>query len=533
MKNLYAYKDIEAAVLGAIRAGQTESILHLFDVDLSKKCRAATEECVKGLKSWRYSDGCAIYKHRNRLPGVASWAFEVTASVGAVALRFRILHFDMNGRRRVYLVPTTKDWGGLNLPGITLTPEESKLVLKLADELTPPTRLERLDLKCNHLAKATLKDSVAVWNGALEQDKLFALLTKNPELAEIVFAAVDTQLRALKRMPCAPWIIHNLIRAKEEDANATVQGILRACTFANEVSPLGGGPIDLTVKDAESLRQIQRSPERFIFFCFREREQLQPILRAAEERERIAKSGGGIAALDYPAAVAVSGVFLGKPYALDCQIPDALPTLTGRELDLLRTAVGLVLNKQTAEEIYRCWQARISDPANYAVNGALLWRYVLAVIVSRQWFADQRQRNAFREHYLTHLCKGAAAQADREKVLRDALNRLTDVDSYRGQIIEKPDSKADAEKRLADDAAAFQYTPKKGALKERELLVYTKDSILRLLEPIGLTSDLYSTFCGRCEEDGLLVKRDHAITLQGGSFHGVAFDYTKLTAYQS
>lgn len=463
MKNLYAYKDIEAAVLDAIRTGQTESILHLFDVDLSKKCRAATENYVNSLKSWRYSEGCAIYKHKYRMPGVSSRAFDVTAAVGAVTFRFRVLHFDMNGRRRVYLVPMTKDWGGLNLPDIILTPEESKLVLRLADELTPPARLERLDLKCNHLAKATLKGSAVVWNGALEQDSLFVLLTKNPALADIVFAAVDTQLRALKRMPCAPWLIHNLIRAKEESANATVQGILRACAFANEISPLGNGPIDLIVKDAESLRRLQMSPERFIFFRFREREQLQPILKAVEERERIAKSGGGIVTLDYPAAVAVSGVFLGKPYALDCQIPDTLPTLTGRELDLLRTAVGLVLNKQTAEDIYRYWQARISDPANYAANGALLWRYVLAVIVSRQWFADQRQRNAFREHYLTHLCKGAAAQADREKVLRDALNRLTDVDSYRGQIIEKPDSKEAAEKYLADDAVAFRYAPKKGA----------------------------------------------------------------------
>lgn len=159
----------------------------------------------------------------------------------------------------------TKDWGGLNLPDITLTPEESKLVLRLADELTPPARLERLDLKCNHLAKVTLKDSVAVWNGTFEQDSLFALLMKNPELADVVFAAVDTQLRALKRMPYAPWIIHNLIRAKEEGANATVERILRACAFANEVSPLGNGPIDLMVKDVESLRRLQMSPERFIF----------------------------------------------------------------------------------------------------------------------------------------------------------------------------------------------------------------------------------------------------------------------------
>lgn len=96
MKNLYTYEDIEAAVLDAIRAGQTESIRHLFDVDLSKKCRAATENCVKGLKSWRYSDGCAIYKHKYRLPGVAAWAFDVTAAVDAIVFRFRILHFDIS-----------------------------------------------------------------------------------------------------------------------------------------------------------------------------------------------------------------------------------------------------------------------------------------------------------------------------------------------------------------------------------------------------------------------------------------------------
>lgn len=46
------------------------------------------------------------------------------------------------------------------------------------------------------------------------------------------------------------------------------QGILRACAFANEVSPLGNGPIDLMIKDVESLRRLQMSPERFVFFVF-------------------------------------------------------------------------------------------------------------------------------------------------------------------------------------------------------------------------------------------------------------------------
>lgn len=424
MKNLYACKDIEAAVLDAIRIGRTESILHLFDVDLPKKCRTATEDCVKGLKSWRYSDGCAIYKHRNRLPGVAAWAFDVTAAIGAVTLRFRILHFDMNGKRRVYLVPTTKDWGGLNLPDITLTPEESKLVLKLANELTPPTRLERLDLKCTHPAKETVEGNAAAWDGALDQAELFTLLIKSPELADIVLGAIDIQLRALKHLPCAPWLIYNLIRAKDTNVNASIEGILRACAFSNELSPLGGGPIDLVVKDSESLRQLQRSPGRFIFFYFREREQLQPMLKAVEGRERIAKSGGGITDFGYPVATAMSGVFLGKPYALDRQLPDTLPALTGGELSLLRTAVKLGLTKQVAVETYRWWKALLTNPTNYAVNGALAWRYTLAAVVSEKWFIDQTRREEFRERYLTHLCKGDAAQASREKVLRDAIKHV-------------------------------------------------------------------------------------------------------------
>lgn len=55
---------------------------------------------------------------------------------------------------------------------------------------------------------------------------------------------------------------------------------------------------------------------------------------------------------------------------------------------------------------------------------------------------------------------------------------------------------------------------------------------MRLLEPIGLTSNLYSTFCSRCKEEKLLLNQDQSITLGSKSFHGVVFDYAKLATYQ-
>ena len=106
---------------------------------------------------------------------------------------------------------------------------------------------------------------------------------------------------------------------------------------------------------------------------------------------------------------------------MDCQLPDTLPALTGGELSLLRTAVKLGLTKQVAVETYRWWKALLTNPTNYAVNGALAWRYTLAAVVSEKWFIDQTRWEEFRERYLTHLCKGDAAQASREKVLRDAI----------------------------------------------------------------------------------------------------------------
>lgn len=75
-------------------------------------------------------------------------------------------------------------------------------------------------------------------------------------------------------------------------------------------------------------------------------------------------------------------------------------------------------------------------------------------------------------------------------------------------------------------------TPMKGLQKGKELLVCTKESLLRLLEPIGLTPNLYSTFCSRCKEEKLLLNQDQSITLGSKSFHGVAFDYAKLATYQ-
>lgn len=49
-----------------------------------------------------------------------------------------------------------------------------------------------------------MKENTAAWNGTLDQDKLFALLTKAPELTDIVLGAIDVQLRALKRLSSAP-----------------------------------------------------------------------------------------------------------------------------------------------------------------------------------------------------------------------------------------------------------------------------------------------------------------------------------------
>ena len=113
----------------------------MFTTDLPKKCRKASEAQVSGLKSWKFDSGYAIYKHEHRLPGVASWAFDVAASIGADTLRFRVLHFGMNKERHVYLVPTIKDWAGLKLPDVKLTPDESKLLLRLANDFTPPAHL--------------------------------------------------------------------------------------------------------------------------------------------------------------------------------------------------------------------------------------------------------------------------------------------------------------------------------------------------------------------------------------------------------
>lgn len=436
----------------------------------------------------------------------------------------------MNKKRHVYLVPTIKDWAGLKLPDVALTPDESKWLLRLANDLTPPAYLKCLSLTSTHPAKDTVKENTAAWNGTLDQDKLFALLTKAPELTDIVLGAIDVQLRALKRLSSAPWLIYNLIGSEDAIIDAA-ERILFACTFSNELSPLGGGPINLTIKSPPDLQQLRRSPGRFIFFRFREREQLQPMLRAAEERERIAKSGS-IAASDYPVVMAASRVFLGKPYTLDCQLPDTLSALTGVELSLLRTAVKLSLTMQIVKEIYHRWKALLTDPANYAVNGALAWRYTLAVVVSERWFTDRAQREKFCRQYLERLSRKAAAQADRERILRDALRCLANVKGYRDRIIEKPASAEEAKARLAGDAIAFHHTPMKGLQKGKELLVCTKESLLRLLEPIGLTPNLYSTFCSRCKEEKLLLNQDQSITLGSKSFHGAAFDYAKLATYQ-
>ena len=53
MKRCYTEETLQAAILNAVRTGQTEDILPLFTVDLPKKQRKTTKAQIDGLKSWK------------------------------------------------------------------------------------------------------------------------------------------------------------------------------------------------------------------------------------------------------------------------------------------------------------------------------------------------------------------------------------------------------------------------------------------------------------------------------------------------
>lgn len=298
--------------------------------------------------------------------------------------------------------------------------------------------------------------------------------------------------------------------------------VFRAGTFSNSAA----GAIELTLREANDLDLWRGCPDRLVVLKTASGSLLRPIITELEKSEKIEKieKCGGILPPPLPTVpLAVSRSVLNCSHAYDIALGKEPPRLTIEELDLLRWAMAQVLTKEVAEEARRSWTDFMAQPCSYRWERREIWRSVLLRLLRDTWFHDPENRTRAQMLFSTRLEWQREEEQKRRELITKALQLLSTPTRYEREIIERPATKAEAERALEDEAVAFWYRPAKGEYAGKKLIAFSKKSLLRLLQRVSVGEELYDAVLDACENAGLLNQRNQTINLGGASFCSVTF----------
>ena len=524
---LFGYDSMRLAeaVRQAVLSGQGATPQKLFEVDIPEQGAERLRKALKASELWELHGDTVYNVFGIAFQGIASWGAGLTTRMAGRDHRFKVLHLDRFGRRMVFLLPAAQVDNLRGLPRIDLSHDEVKLLLQMADDLIGSTDCQEYFMKIKTPAADTIVHQTAAWGKvAHNESDLLALLSKEPMLWEVAVTALDAQLRPFKRLRDAPQGITNFILPTgDAAAEKWMFAVLQALTFTNEQGILQAGPIELRLKETADLRQWRCSYGRMVLLRTATGALLAPLLEEAEEIERIRKCGGHAPRGFSTAPISLSRAALCCSQATDIQLAKNMSPPTFAEQDLLRAAMSRALSRDIARRVYQCWKRRLAERTAYRLPGLRVWRSILRDTLAELWFSDAELRIQ-----ALALCGDAqealeAAQKQREDTLARAYELLSHPERYRQWIMDRPDSKQVCMDKLSDEAMAFHYIPQKGKDHGVHLLAFSKASLLRLLNTVGLDESLYDAFIDLCGRYGLLDQKKRTINLGAESFCAVTF----------
>ena len=159
------------------------------------------------------------------------------------------------------------------------------------------------------------------------------------------------------------------------------------------------------------------------------------------------------------------------------------------------------------------------------------WRDVLHRVFLDSVFPKQGQaRETAKTSFQTAQERQNGAEAEREKILQDALDLVADQSSYADKIIDKPATAAEAKKRLKidPDAVAFRHSPTSKDYLGQHFIIFTEQSLLRFLKPVGMTEELYNVFKARAVKMAGMISDRHSVKIGKETVYGFWFPDQKF-----
>lgn len=201
---------VTRTIIRAVAAGQSDGVVPICMGNTPKKMKKF-RKMLKNSQKWSFDGGIVYNVYGTSFPGVAAWRGRLCVQLHGYAHRFRLLSVDRNGNRTVYAIPVLIADRLQSLPGMDLGADELKMLLDMADALRCPQSDTEEFIRVKHPAAECVTANTAAFRKGREREaELVELLEMQPQLLPVVIAAMDAQLRTLKRCKI-PHFIYNFI----------------------------------------------------------------------------------------------------------------------------------------------------------------------------------------------------------------------------------------------------------------------------------------------------------------------------------
>ena len=383
------------------------------------------------------------------------------------------------------------------LPGLDLDVAQRKHLVRMADALGRPSNENTVVIKLEHPAMSCMRDNLRHWQSAdYAHAELRTLLTRQPWIWHVLLTVFSVQITPfIDNCEGIPVFCNNLI-LKDSDDGGTVQQVLEAVTFVNHPGLTDAGAIQ-----AEGDLQVwEKSPERLVLIKGNAKV-IRSLRKILSECDRVLKCGG-TPTVQSLLPILLSEKYIFSNYVVDRPLPAGLRRMSDDEYDLLRTALAHVITSEIA-----AWSCQQMEYARFAREARHLtpvqrWHCVAVSAMVNTWFPEEAE-SVFRQVMEMLRSVNEAVDAERREVDK-AIKFLKRPQNYVDQLILKPRTKEEAIAAL-ETVAGFIYTASAGDYPKILQILFTEESLMRLLGWTNGDSTRLKTLIQIMEEDAVLL----------------------------
>ena len=516
----------------AVAAGQVEQVIPLDPFTLRDKWRSKFKARIKADEQLQWRHGNVTTPYGITVPGFAYWDDTLATVVNGYTYRHRELCLCRPDDGRSYAVPMSMVERKFKLPDIELADDELEAYRYIADRIS--LKPKEITSTVNHPAKTAIKNNGCEWKDkSLDLSDFGDMLNENNEwLTPILIAALDTQLRSFSGCDGIPVFCYNFTLKKVNlQADSNFIRVLTAMNFTVQDGACSAAPREISVQNNGDIEDWNGCHDRLVVLRTAKGGGLAPIFNKLDTYDRSRAYKRVLPSRLSTVPIIRSKTFFDRSDTVDCELPEVIPALTDAQLSWLRTAFSRVLTAKNAADASKRWRNRMYHMCGFLRNPFEEWRDVLHRVFLDSVFSNQGQaKETAQTGFQTAQKRQKEAEEEREKILQDALDLVTDQSRYENEIIDKPVTADEAKERLKTDpdAVAFRHSPTSKDYVGQHFIIFTEQSLLRFLKPVGMTEELYNVFKTRAVQMADMIGDRHTVKIKGETVHGFWFPDQKF-----